>query len=178
MMDNMGVSTASLSEQFRASSGTDKKYKILFSINSSSRGNRMYAFDKHIRHLEQSPILQKYNMEIEKTYLSGISLQEQIELISSASILVTVNGGGAVTSIFLPKGASVFLYFNDEEGNGGEPARLDWDLINHLGYIRAHWLPRFKKTNVMPGSKTGPLPVDFDVFERLIDHELDIISHL
>ena len=178
MMNNIGVSTASLSQQIYNERSSPKQHTIVFSIDSSSIGNRRTRFFSHINRLKQSEVNEKYDIKIMKVQMAEMSMVEQIKLISSASIFITVNGGGAVISMFLPKGASLFMYYNDEEGRDNTPARLDWDLINQLGYIRTHWLPRFKKTGAMKGSKTGPLDVDFDVFERLIDHELDIISHL
>jgi len=92
-------------------------------------------------------------------------LLEQVEIISTASILVTVCGGGAVSAMFLPKGASLFTFFNEDEG------RLDWDYFNHLGYIRSHWMTRFRRYD-------NPREEDFEAFIKLLDHELDIISHL
>ena len=77
--------------------------------------------------------------------------------------------------MFLPKGASLLTFFNEDERGGDTAPRLDWDLLNNLGYIRVHWLPRPEK-NIY--DKTGPQEADYEAFIRLMDHELDIISHL
>merc|ERR1719491_2491126 len=105
----------------------------------------MLNFDSHIDRL-RGKIENKYNIDIVKVKLSNLNLVDQVELMSTTSILITVCGGGAVTAMFLPKGAALLLFFHDEEGEEDTPARLDWDMFNHLGYIRTHWLPRPKKT--------------------------------
>jgi hypothetical protein len=81
--------------------------------------------------------------------------------------------------MFLPKGASLFTYFHETDGNGGTPARLDWDLLNNLGYLRVHWLPRPRSGAKTKRGKTmpGPRQSDFDAFVKLVEHELDVISH-
>jgi len=174
MLSNIGVSTAPLQNINKKA-----KFKIVFSINSSSNWARMTSFNRHAKRLKE--LDQKYNMEIIMANLSRLKLVEQLELMSTTSILVTVCGGGAVSAAFLPKGAALFVLFNDEEGIGLTPARLDWDMFNHLGYIRTHWLPRVRKsfdTKRLRASTTDPLEVDFDAFVKLVDHELDTISHL
>ena len=129
------------------------------------------------RIFENMSCLSKGNVEIIQKTMSDLSLVQQAELVSSTAIFVTVCGGGAVSATFLPKGASLFVFFHDEEGKNGRPVRLDWDYLNHLGYVRTHWIPRPKQTKE-PGSTLGPTEIDFDAFVRLMDHELDIISHL
>lgn len=86
--------------------------------------------------------------------------------------------GGAVTATFLPKGASMFVYFNEKDGDNQTPARLDWDLLNNMGHIRTHWLPRAKvTTSKRSGSVRGPDEMDMLAFEKLVAHEIDLISH-
>jgi len=174
MMENIGVSTAPLQNV----GGEKAKYRILFSILSSSVGNRKMSFNSRFAYLRNSSLKDKYDLDIQRIHLPDLKLVEQIELVSTTDIYITVCGGGAVSATFLPKGAALFIFFNEEEGAGTTPARLDWDYFNHLSYVRTHWLPRPKKTLAMPGSSTGPLEVDFEAFVKLIDHELDIISHL
>jgi len=171
MLTNIGVSTAPL----RVMEG---RYRIVFSLRSSNASARdMHNFDDHVRPL-QKRLGNKYNLEIISKDMSKLSLVEQAELVSSAAIFVTAAGGGAVSATFLPRGASLFVFFQDEEGDKASPARLDWDFFNHLGYVRTHWMPRPKKTPSVAGSKAGPSELDFESFVRLMDHELDIISHL
>jgi len=172
MMNNIGVPTTPLKNIIKKG-----KFKIVFSINSSSTGNRMVSFQEHASRLKKE-LGEKYELEIVKVQLAKLKVVEQIELMSTTSILVTMCGGGAVTSTFLPKGSALFVFFHDEGGDNKTPARLDWDMFNHISYIRTHWLPRPKKTVKMNGSATGPKEVDYEAFVKLVDHELDIISHL
>jgi hypothetical protein len=154
-------------------------YRILFSEGSSGQRNRHVSFKKHAQ-LLQERLGKKYELEVRFVKLSSMSLKEQVELAAGTSIFITVCGGGAVTSMFLPKGASLLAFFNEMDGEGETPARLDWDLLYNMGYIRVHWLPRpthgrlTRRGRGMP----GPSSYDFDAFVRLVDHELDIISHL
>ena len=94
----------------------------------------------------------KYNIEIIQKTMSDLSLVQQAELVSSTAIFVTVCGGGAVSATFLPKGASLFVFFHDEEKNG-RPVRLDWDYFNHLGYVRTHWIRGPSKPKVFLGAR-------------------------
>lgn len=148
-------------------------YKIVFSVASSSTSARSATFEEHKKLLKER-LGEKYPMEIISVKLSSMSLPEQNELVSGASIMITMCGGGAVTGMFLPKGASLLTFFNEEERGGDTSPRLDWDLLNNLGYIRVHWLPKPQKNLY---DRTGPSEADYEAFIRLMDHELDIISH-
>ena len=70
--------------------------------------------------------------------------------------------------MFLPKEASLLVYFLEEEKDSRGIVytlpRLDWDLLNNLSYLRVHWLPRRETAN------------DYEAFIRLIDLELSTIS--
>jgi hypothetical protein len=155
-------------------------FRIVFSINSSSTYTRNINFINHIK-LVKEKLGDKYELEVHAIQLSKLSLLEQIELVSGASIMITMCGGGAVTGMFLPKGASLLAYFNEIEPGGDTSPRLDWDLLNNLSYIRVHWLPRPQSFVIGDSAfkdKTAPRAADYEAFIRLIDHELDIISHL
>jgi len=156
MMENIGIAPETKKIH-------NAPYKIVFSTASSSQQNRNMTFEKHAQLLEEK-LGSKYNIVVIEVVLSQMSLEDQIELVSGGSIFITVCGGGALTAMFLPKGAALFAYFNEDDIYG-TPARLDWDLLNNMGYIRSHWLP------------TRPGEHDFDAFVKLVDHELDVISH-
>ena len=99
-----------------------------------------------------------------------MSLEEQVAVAGQASIFISGCGGGAVTATFLPKVASVILYFLEDCGvqdnkDTGTPARLDWDLFNNLGYLKVHWLP----------TKTMQTPRDLQALTVLVQHELDAL---
>lgn len=159
-------------------------YRIVFSNLSSGKAHRSVDFTKHSQLLERR-LGSKYNLDIRTVRLSSMSLKDQVELTASASIFITTCGGGAVTSMFLPKGASVLLYFSDYKISDkpwvtDTEAKLDWDLLNNIGYLRAHWLPRAKiKFNPRSGEPSlKQSEIDLDALVKLVDSELDIISHL
>jgi hypothetical protein len=86
------------------------------------------------------------NVEAKTVVLKRMSLREQIQMAAETDLFITGCGGGAVTATFLPKGATAIIYFNEQGGQKqnkptGLPARLDWDLFNHLSYIRVLWFP-------------------------------------
>ena len=68
-------------------------YKVVFSISSSNSGRRSINFKEHMKQLSDR-LSMKYPMEIVSHKLSSMSLEEQIELVSGAAIMVTMNGGG------------------------------------------------------------------------------------
>ena len=91
-------------------------------------------------------------------------------IASKSTIFITGCGGGAVTSMFLPRGGSVFLYFLEDGGlkdnrETATPARLDWDLFNNLAYLKVHWLPK----------RTMHTETDLRALSFLVQHELDSI---
>lgn len=152
-------------------------YRIIFSMSSSNTSSRRESFQRHEKHLKEY-IAPKYNVDIQMVTLSKMTLSEQIELMAGTSILITVCGGGAVTATFLPKGSSLFVYFNEDDGHFRTPARLDWDFLNNMGHVRTHWLPKAKPTKSRrSGTLRGPTDIDMLAFEKLIAHELDVISH-
>ncbi len=147
-------------------------YTIVFNVHSSTTPTRNVHFNDHMKKLKER-LGKKYELDIRAETMSKMSLNDQIELVSGAAIMVTMCGGGAVTGMFLPKGASLLTFFNEKERGGDTTPRLDWDLLNNLSYLRVHWLPRPQK---FPGHD-GPRQADFEAFVSLIDHELDLISH-
>jgi len=147
-------------------------YKIVFNVHSSTTAYRNVHFNEHMRLLKER-LGYKYDMDLRAETMSKMSLYEQVDLVSGAAVMVTMCGGGAVTAMFLPKGASLLAFFNEKETGGDTMPRLDWDLLNNLSYLRTHWLPR---PQAFPGHE-GPREADYEAFVSLIDHELDIISH-
>ena len=121
-------------------------FKIIFSMASSDKTNRNIDFTRQIACIKK--YFNESEVVIESYTFKEHSVKEQMELVSQASILVTGCGGGAVTATFLPKGASVFLYYVADGGLRNNrktftPARLDWDIFNNLSYLRVHWIPRY-----------------------------------
>ena len=95
-------------------------------------------------------------------------MSEQVQTVSETSILVTVCGGGAVTSMFLPKGATLILLYNDYDNNPRKhPARLDWDYFNNLSDFRVHWLP-IEELHQQHG---------MNMFMEIVKHKLDTMMN-
>ena len=166
MMKNVGVNEKELSS---SSSSSGEPYIITFAASTSRTYTRNYNFGPQIRAIRDAfgskVIVQKIDFPTR-------SVEDQLQIASKSAIYVTGNGGGAVTAMFLPRGASVILYFLEDggreaNGNTGGPARLDWDIFNNMAWIRSHWLP----------ANTRNTAKDIDILVKLVAHELDYISH-
>jgi hypothetical protein len=138
-------------------------HRIVFSQKSSDMPNRNLEFT------EQIAAVQKYipHASVEAYVFKDLSLQEQMQVAIQSSVFITLCGGGAVTGMFLPRGASVILYYDARGGAEnnhltGLPARLDWDLFNAMTHLRVHWLPK----------NTAKDAVDQMSLVLLIRHEL------
>jgi hypothetical protein len=98
-----------------------------------------------------------------------MSVEEQLKTAAESSVIVTAAGGGAMTAMFLPKGASLIIFYEDKQHynkKNENPARLDWDYFNNAAYLRTHWFPITTMTETE----------DVNAFRSLVVHELDIIS--
>lgn len=141
-------------------------YKIVFSLSSSDIPARNLDFEKQMATLQHDfP-----EAKIEAYSMKDLSVKEQVKLASETSIFITMCGGGAVTGMFLPKGASVILYYLEHGGvEYGVlthlPAQLDWDLFNNLSHLRVHWMP----------TQTMDQRVDLRALTLLVRHELEMI---
>lgn len=141
-------------------------FRIVFSTRSSDTIIRNIDFTAQIDLLRRS--FNSNYVSVESYVMKDLSLEEQVEIASQTSIFITGCGGGAVTATFLPKGASVILYYVEDGGvknnkNTGTPARLDWDLFNNFGYLKVHWLPK----------GTMQSETDLKALAVLVQHELD-----
>jgi hypothetical protein len=121
-----------------------KPFRIVISIKSSSNPIRNLDFTEQRRLLEHE--LKDENVEVKTVVLKDMSLHEQMRLATETNIFISGCGGGAVTATFLPRGATAIIFFNEAGGQKqnkatGLPAQLDWDLFNHLSYIRVLWFP-------------------------------------
>jgi hypothetical protein len=170
-----------ISENRKEKKISNPPYRIIISNASSQRPGRVINFHKHADLLKKR-LGSKYDLDIREVQLAKLSMVEQVELASEASVFITMCGGGAVTAMFLPKGASLLVYFNVAPDKAYKysdtPARLDWDLLNNIGYLRVHWLPRPKSKFLQNGEpEEGQSSADLDALVKLVDHELDLISH-
>jgi hypothetical protein len=144
---------------------------ITFSVLSSHSFTRSQNYNTQMNAVKST--FSTDELVVHGHVMEKMSVQEQVTLAGKSAIFVTSSGGGAVTATFLPRGASLIIYYvgdGSRENNKvtGKPARLDWDLFNHMSYIRVHWLP-VKNMNTPQGLET---------FLQLIRNELHVISQL
>ena len=147
-------------------------YNICFSRFSSSTKGRLKGFGKQEKLLRRS-LQRPHNLTISGSQMSAFSIHEQAEIVSKTCIFVTVVGGGAMSATFLPRGATLILYYEATGGvkrdkETGKPAFLDWDVLNHASHLRVHWLPL----------ETIDELDDLNFFLELVKHELEIIKQL
>jgi len=152
------------------------QFRIILSAHSSNYPQRNFDFEEQQKALSEAfP-----TTDVSTVVLSKFPLREQIELISQPKqfsnkehiIFITACGGGSVTGFFLPRGSSMILYYDESGGHDflskfnmtGGQAMLDWDLLNNLGYIRAHWLTIGKMNE----------PEGLDALVYLVRHEMDV----
>lgn len=157
-------------------------YRIVISSKSSKTAFRNVSFSKHAAFLKKK-LGGKYELDIREVRLASMSMAEQVSLAAETSVFITMCGGGAITAMFMPKGASLLTYFTEDVSKKKNKkhdtaARLDWDLLNHIGYLRVHWLPRPRSSFTLEGEPSDIQSfADLDALVKLVDHELDLISH-
>lgn len=161
MLNNLRISTSPLALK--------PPFSILFSVNSSQSWVRNLSFEQQIEAAEKQ--FSSNETRIHAHVLKTLSLTKQVELTSKSAIFVTSAGGGAVTATFLPRGATLIIYYQHDGSRVHNtrtygPARLDWDLFNHASYLKVHWLP-VKDMNTLGG---------LEILTRLIRNELDAIE--
>eukprot|EP00518_Triparma_eleuthera_P008780 CAMPEP_0182478358 /NCGR_PEP_ID=MMETSP1319-20130603/32374_1 /TAXON_ID=172717 /ORGANISM="Bolidomonas pacifica, Strain RCC208" /LENGTH=529 /DNA_ID=CAMNT_0024679689 /DNA_START=240 /DNA_END=1829 /DNA_ORIENTATION=+ len=133
MIGNLGLEAESWG-------GRDVKY-VTFSLHSSSSPLRDKDFKRQIQAAEEA-FEGDDSVVVRSFQFSAMSLEEQVKVTVESTVLVTTVGGGAVTSMFLQKGAGLVLFFsNNPQMKTDYPARLDWDYFNNAAYIRTSWFP-------------------------------------
>lgn len=94
-------------------------------------------------------------VEILPTAVFNQSLYDQMQLIRRTCVYICVNTGDSAVAAFLPRGASLILFYDDNEkvvsdimGKGKRKSQqrhqavmLDWDLWNNMAHLYVHWLP-------------------------------------
>lgn len=135
---------------------------ITFSLHSSGRDHRNLDFTSQIAALEA---LSDPRVTVESYKFSDLSMEKEIEIVARSSILITACGGGAVSSMFLPRGASLVMFYAERK-EGIANAKLDFDYVNNMGYVRTHWLP----TKRMDEAQS------LDALTNLIQNELETLS--
>mmetsp|Transcript_19968 Transcript_19968/g.41744 ORF Transcript_19968/g.41744 Transcript_19968/m.41744 type:complete len:502 (-) Transcript_19968:38-1543(-) len=139
---------------------------ITVSTYSSQDGKRSLSFKKQIEMLRG--MFEEDEAIVKVVQFSTMTSEEQIKLAAESSIMLTAVGGGSVTSMFLPKGASLILFYAKTPSQRSNliPARLDWDYFNNAAYLRTHWFPIEGMDETKSLTEMG----------KLIRHELEIIS--
>ena len=177
----LGVNGPPIQRQQQQQQQSKTEFRIILNENSSRDVERRVDFRRQLGALRTAfP-----TTEVLSVQMKDLDLKPQIELISQSSkhtIFVSTNGGGSMTSFFLPRGSSVIFYYNEQSGFDyesfkltGGPALLDWDLFNNLSYLRVHWLP-IGVPPMREGSK-GTMNTDeaIDTLTYLIRHEMDVV---
>ena len=150
LMLNMGFSRSQI--KLNLLGRGDKRHKIVVSHLSSQSDE---PWNDYL--VEVDSTLKSLNSVIVKPAdFLHTNVKEQTDLVHDASIMITSAGSGAVTAMFLPRGSSLIIYYDDEfsEGEHVESGHLDWDFWNNLSYLRVHWLPirrmyKSKDTNTL-----------------------------
>eukprot|EP00934_Nitzschia_sp_Nitz4_P004797 Nitzschia sp. Nitz4//scaffold109_size72162//3119//6690//NITZ4_005832-RA/size72162-snap-gene-0.91-mRNA-1//1//CDS//3329532721//4787//frame0 len=131
-------------------------YRIIFSEKSSKMAGRSLDFSNQVQALLDAGIGigEESDVTLNSYQMSKFSLTEQAEMVGSAAMYITGCGGGAVTATFLPRGASLIVYYSEQGGisynkRTGLPALLDWDYFNNMGYVRAHWFAQTRKDSTV-----------------------------
>jgi hypothetical protein len=198
MMRNLGLpatptTTTTVTEATKA--WNEPPFNVIFAMSSTESSSRNVNFDPYMYRVKQMfpSNMSLYNstasslffptttttettttipaVNVQGYKFQDYSLKNQIEIVSQSAIYVTACGGGTVTAIFLPRGASLIIFYLEDGGiasnrNTNEPARLDWDMWNNINYIRVHWIP----------VGTSFLRNDQQAFLRLMLHELQFIQ--
>lgn len=138
-LNNLGVKTDS-------SALRQAPYRIVISVQSSTNKARILNFTEQHKYLTKVLGVEGLDVDISSVVLKDLSLKEQVQLATETSVFISACGGAAVTATFLPKGATAVIFFSETGGQKhnaatGLPARLDWDLFNHLAYLHVHWMP-------------------------------------
>lgn len=125
--------------------------KITVAISQSKKSG-IQDFQKQIHAIQQrfpaeQVAIRAYNMSL-------LPLSKQLEVAAGTNIYISVMGNGAMPAFFLPRGASLVLFYNDNsefvsvsKRQVSFPIKLDWDLWNNLSYLRVQWKPLATKDN-------------------------------
>jgi hypothetical protein len=151
MIRNMGIDEQVFTNRPR--------HGVLFSINSSTSLPRRKSFTKQIGAAREGLGKDAFVSGVE---FARFPLKDQLEAMLQTSVYVSTVGGSTATAMFLPRHASLILYFSSDESFVGRsrkkdmPTMMDFDFWNNAAYMRVHWLP------------TGTMDEDFHV-EFLVD---------
>lgn len=144
-------------------------HRVVFSKKSSNIPARNLELGDEIALLENG----LSNAEVKSYIFKDLSVKEQLQIAGQTAVYITPCGGGAVTGMFLPEGASIIIYYQHNGGvqnnhGTGLPAMLDWDLFSAMSHLRVHWFPMAARRDYV--GRAGLL--------YLVRHELFLIETL
>jgi hypothetical protein len=95
----------------------------------------------HVRMIDQlQQELASSSVEISSLAMDTKDLKEQASVVSQSYMLVTdCSGEGIAAAVFLPRHSSL-VNCCDKSSSSELPPSLAWDILNHTGYIRVHWV--------------------------------------
>jgi hypothetical protein len=119
-------------------------YRITMAVNSTNNKDRVLSFDLQYQAMAASFQNNHHNhpnlVTMERYVMQDLSLEEQLQLATQSFFYLSACGGSVVMATFLPRGASLILYFSSHR-KGKRHSLLDYDFWNNVAYIRVHWLP-------------------------------------
>jgi hypothetical protein len=117
----------------------NRRLHIVFSIHSSYDPVRRINFQEEFVCIKKLP-LPRNRYVVRRYHLVSFSLQKQIEIAANTFIFISVVGGGTFPAFFLPRGSTLILY-------GDRNMYLDFDIFNHCGHLRVHWMSLQSRLN-------------------------------
>eukprot|EP00980_Cylindrotheca_fusiformis_P007656 scaffold1605_cov141-Cylindrotheca_fusiformis.AAC.19 len=69
----------------------------------------------------------------------NLRLVDKVHSVLEATVLLVFSFEDAVSATFLPRGATLIIFFDEAKVVDGQVR--NWDLFNNLSYLRVHWFP-------------------------------------
>ena len=162
LLSNMGIKG-----DRNSSFNNDLPLKVTVSV-SESKKSRVQYFQKQIEAFRAT--FPSDQLSLESYNMSTLPLTQQLKIATETSIYISVMGEGVLPAFFLPRGATLIIFYNDNSEFASVskrettfPVKLDWDLWNNLGYVHVHWLPLGTKNKTQ----------DLDVLLKIVEDEID-----
>ena len=161
VMENLGLGHLAVISR-------EAPHRVVVSLSASDIPARRIKFTEELETLKEIK-----NANVETHIMKKLSLTEQLELAGQTAVYMTPCGGGAVTGMFLPEGASIIIYYQHNGGvqnnrGTGLPGMLDWDIFSAMSHLRVHWYPMAARHDYV--GQAGLL--------FLVKHELFLIENL
>lgn len=183
----------------------ERVIRITVSVNSSKDPLRFWNAPSYVEAMESMQLASSASIQVQSLIISQLSAPDQIQLAVQSTMFLSVVGGGSVTAMWLPPGASLILFYpvltekqrndivqamlkhrkghrqSDQYLTNVARLTLDWDVWNHLSYLRVHWLPlAASKEEIIvaaDGNTTSVMIADPQEEEQSIQLLLHLIRH-